>query len=144
MNALRYFLCVLAVVFFALFLPAGPVSSTKAAEGVNPLKEEMFLLDRAYKNLVDSIVLDNPRTVEAPFMDFLEAKEATEKALEAGEIKLPKNGGDMRLFREMDEQFHAKVRRLVELSKRGDMRGVRDMAHKLLNGCVQCHARFRK
>ena len=71
------------------------------------------------------------------------AKATTEAALKRGEVKLPKNSNRMKEFVHMDEQFHGKLEALIEASRKGDMKAVQDVTHKLLNGCVQCHNMFR-
>ncbi|MEK7850574.1 MAG: hypothetical protein AAB275_01710, partial [Deltaproteobacteria bacterium] len=50
------------------------------------VKAEMKLLDKAFKNLIDSLVLDTPEAIEEPFHEVHMAKANTEKALEKGEI----------------------------------------------------------
>ena len=109
----------------------------------NPVKAEMRLLDKAFKNLIDSLILNNPKAIEEPFHEVHMAKANTEAALKRGEIKLPKNSNKMKEFVHMDEQFHGKLEALIEASRKGDMKGVQDVTHKLLNGCVQCHNKFR-
>ncbi|MEK6725559.1 MAG: hypothetical protein AABY54_03285 [Deltaproteobacteria bacterium] len=109
----------------------------------NPVKVEMRLLNDAFKNLLDSLILNNPGAIEEPFHEVHRAKANTEKALEKGEIKLPKNSNKMKEFIHMDEQFHGKLEALIEASRKGDMKAVQDVTHKLLNGCVQCHNKFR-
>lgn len=110
----------------------------------NPLKEEMMLLNAAYKNLIDSLVLNNLSAIEGPVDEVLKAKEKTEAALEKGEIKLPKNNDKIKIFTEMDEQFHFKLKNLIVLSKKGDKREIQKLTHELLNGCIQCHDNFRQ
>lgn len=110
----------------------------------SPVKAEMKLLDKAFKNLIDSLVLNTPEAIEEPFHEVHKAKASTEKALEKGEIKLPKNNDKMKQFIEMDEQFHKKLERLLEAARKKDMKAVQEVTHKLLNGCVQCHNKFRK
>lgn len=114
------------------------------AKADSPVKAEMKLLDKAFKNLIDSLVLNTPEAVEEPFHDVHMAKANTEKALEKGEIKLPKNNDKMKQFVEMDEQFHKRLEHLLEASRKKDMKAVQEVTHKLLDGCVQCHNKFRK
>lgn len=116
-------------------------SKTHAA---NPLKEEMMFLDAAYKNLIDSLVLNNLSAIEGPVEEVLNAKEKTEAALEKAEIKLPKNNDKIKIFKEMDEQFHIKLTNLIVLSKKGDKHGIQKLTHELLNACIQCHDNFRQ
>lgn len=114
------------------------------AKADSPVKAEMRLLDKAFKDLIDSLVLNTPEAIEEPFHEVHMAKANTEKALEKGEIKLPKNNDKMKQFIDMDEQFHKKLEHLLEAARKKDMKAVQEVAHKLLNGCVQCHNKFRK
>lgn len=103
----------------------------------------MRLLDKAFKNLIDSFILNNPDAIEEPFHEVHKAKANTEKALEKGELRLPKNSDKIKQFIQMDERFHKKLERLLDASRKKDMKTVQDVTHKLLNGCVECHRKFR-
>ena len=117
---------------------AGEVSAPKDA-----VKHEMRLLDAAYKNLIDSLLLDTPEAIEPPFHEVHRAKMATEKALHAGKIVLPKNSDKLDEFVEMDEAFHGKLKKLLGAARKKDRKGIQDSAHEILDSCVQCHSRFR-
>ena len=132
------------ILAFCLMSIAVPGAVRAASAESNPLKEEMMLLDRAYKNLIDAIALNKPGIIEGPFQEFLNAKPKTDDALKTGKITLPKNNDRMMMFEKLDEEFHRNVKILMESSKKGDMRMVQGMAHKLLNGCIHCHANFRQ
>lgn len=113
------------------------------AKADSPVKAEMKLLDKAFRNLIDSLVLNTPEAIEEPFHEVHMAKANIEKALEKGEIKLPKNNDKIKQFVEMDEQFHKKLEHLLEASRKKDMKAVQEVTHKLLSGCVKCHNKFR-
>ncbi|MEK6814835.1 MAG: hypothetical protein AABY65_08885 [Nitrospirota bacterium] len=116
---------------------------TAPAPAESSLKIEMRFLDKAFKNLIDSLIFGNLKAVEEPFHAVHEAKVNTEKALKRGEIKLPKNPDKAREFVRMDGEFHRHLEDLLEAAGKGDSKGVQRMTVKLLNGCVQCHAKFR-
>ncbi len=116
----------------------------KAEEAGNALKEEMHLLDAAYKNLLDAILLDQPETIEKPFHAVHKAKMKTEKALHGGKIKLPKNGDQLEAFVAMDEAFHDKLVKLLGAARKKDRDAIRESAHEILDGCISCHNRYRK
>lgn len=109
----------------------------------NPVKAEMRLLNEAFLNLIDSLILNNPKAIEEPFQAVHKARADTEKALEKGEIKLPKNNDKIKEFVEMDEQFHKKMEVLLHASGKGNMKRVQETTHQLLNGCIKCHTKFR-
>ena len=121
---------------------SGLASSAPAAD--NPLKEEMRQLDAAFKNLVNDVVLGNLSAVEGHFQGLHALKERTHAALEKGEIKLPKNGGKIKLFEQFDASFHKKLERLIKASKMGDTKAVRGLTHRLLDACIRCHGVFRQ
>ena len=114
-----------------------------AAPAENAVKHEMRLLDAAYKNLIDSILLDTPEMIEPPFHEVHRAKMATEKALHDGKVKLPKNGDKLHEFVEMDEAFHGKLKKLLGAARKKDRKGIQESAHEILDSCVKCHSRFR-
>jgi hypothetical protein len=71
------------------------------------------------------------------------ARELTEKALEGGEYKLPKNPEKLATFKELDEQFHDELEKLltVATSKDGAATGIQ--VGVVLSKCSGCHAQFR-
>ena len=121
----------------------GKHSSGDSAPAENAVKHEMRLLDKAFKNLIDSLLLDTPEAIETPFHEVHRAKMATEKALKAGKVKLPKNGDKLDEFVEMDEAFHGKLKKLLGAVRKQDSKGIQVSVHDILDGCVQCHSRFR-
>lgn len=131
-----------------LFITAGlafPAFSQQHGAGVeNPLKEEMRLLDLAFKNLMDSILLNDPKGIEGPFHEVHHAKLKTGKALESGGITLPMNPDRIKSFKEMDERFHETLEGILKAAGAKDMDAVRKKTHEALDGCVQCHSMFRK
>ncbi|MDH4227608.1 MAG: hypothetical protein OEV59_07685 [Deltaproteobacteria bacterium] len=131
--------------FFTAILATSIFSfgSVEAADNA-ALKKEMQLLDAAYKNLVNAVVLNDAASIEEPFHEVHAAKAATEKALENGEIKLPKNTSKIKLFKELDESFHLEIESLLDAAKAKNEIKIRDSAKRLLDGCVKCHSIFRK
>lgn len=134
---------VISAIIMVMFVFPSIVSAQEAAPVENPLKTEMKLLDSAFKNLIDSLIFNSPKTIEEPFEEVHKAKEKTEAALKKGLIKLPKNNNKIKEFIKMDEEFHHNMEGLIEASRKGDMKKVQDITHRLLNDCVQCHNRFR-
>ena len=134
---------VISAIIMVMFVFPNIVSAQEAVPVENLLKTEMRLLDSAFKNLIDSLIFNNPKSIEEPFEEVRKAKENTEAALEKGLIKLPKNNNKIKEFIKMDEEFHHNMEGLIEASRKGDMKKVQDITHRLLNDCVQCHNRFR-
>lgn len=136
---------IVSVIAFAVLssLAAYAEEQQKSPEAESPVKTEMRLLNAAFINLIDSLVLNNPQAIEEPFHEVHKAKANTEEALKKGELRLPKNGDKIKQFVRMDEQFHRKTEAMLAAARKGNMRMVQNMTHKLLNGCVQCHRMFR-
>ena len=133
------------VIAFAFLLSAilsvGPSSPSMATD--NPLKEEMRLLDDAFKNLMDALILNKPGIIEEPFHAVHKAKEKTEAALHSGKVKLPKNHEKLEDFVEMDEAFHEKLKKLIGASRKRDMEKIKTITHDILDQCVECHEAYK-
>ena len=99
---------------------------TAPAPAESSLKIEMRFLDKAFKNLIDSLIFGNLKAVEEPFHAVHEAKVNTEKALKRGEIKLPKNPDKAREFVRMDGEFHRHLEDLLEAAGRATRKAFRE------------------
>ena len=131
----------IAAVFAALSSSATAQDTKTTAD--NPIKAEMRLLNNAFNNLINSLILNNPKAVEEPFHAVHRAKANTEKALERGDVRLPKNNDKIKQFIKMDKEFHENMEILIEASHKGDTKKIQEITHKLLNGCIGCHNKFR-
>ena len=109
----------------------------------NAVRAEMRLLDKAFKNAIDGLLLNRPEIIEQPFHEVHKAKMNTEKAIKKGNIKLPKNSNKLKEFVELDEAFHEKLVGLLKASRKKDMNAVKTSIDEILDGCVQCHNKFR-
>lgn len=119
------------------------VTVTKNNEGSSSLKIEMRLLNEAYKNLIECLILKMPEGIEDPFWEVKKAKISTEEALDRGQIYLPMENDKIMQFEEMYKQFYQKLDVLIGASRKKEMETLRDLTPQLLNGCIQCHDRFR-
>jgi len=133
----------LSVLGFASMVHAEEAGTQALSPNVSPVKIEMRALNDAFLNLIDSLILNTPDLIEEPFHKVHEARANTEKALEKGEIRLPKNSAKIKQFLKMDEEFHNKLETLIEAADKKDMKAVQDITQKLMNACVQCHTKFR-
>lgn len=109
----------------------------------NAIKAEMILLDKAFKNAIDGLILNKPEIIEHPFHEVHAAKMATEKAIKKGDVRLPKNGDKMEEFIQMDEVFHDKLRTLLRATRKKDMGEVKNAINDIMDGCVECHNKYR-
>ena len=138
----RSFKTYLVVVVAAVSMTA-PVAAN-AAE--NPLLVEMMLVNKAFRDIVSAVALeDSPAIVKAiEGLEASAAEKATAKAIKAGSIKTPKNPDKMREFKRMDDEFHDNMEALLKAAKADKQPKIRTFTKKLLDGCVKCHAQFRK
>lgn len=120
-----------------------PKNRYEASTGVSFLKIEMRVLNEAYKNLIECLVLKMPEGIEDPFQELKKAKIKTDEALKKGEVKLPVANEKIKKFEEMHRQFYTKIDAVIEASRNKEMKTLRDLTQQLLNSCIQCHYRFR-
>lgn len=150
-------------------LPNIQPETTNGYLGSSSLKLEMRILNEAYKNLIECLVLDLPEGIEDPFLEVKKAKVSTEEALKKGDIYLLSGKENTIQFKEMYEQFYQKVDVLIEASKkkdreelrrvvgrelsetvvddaswRRDTQALRELTPQLLKDCIKCHDRFRR
>lgn len=133
---------ILIAAVFAAWSSSATAQDTKTTAD-NPIKAEMRLLNNAFNNLINSLILNNPKAVEEPFHEVHRAKANTEKALERGDVRLPKNNDKIKQFIKMDKEFHENMEILIEASQKGNTEKMQEITHKLLNGCIGCHNKFR-
>lgn len=110
----------------------------------NPVRDEMIALREAYNTLIDAVLHNKPETVEEAFHKVHEKRQATEKALEAGQVKLPRNGDKMEEFVKMDEEFHATIEKAVEAANAKDMTELTKQSQAMLGSCVACHKQYKQ
>lgn len=149
-------------------LPNIQPETTTGHAGSSSLKLEMRMLNEAYKNLIECIILKMPEGIEDPFLEVKKARISTEEALKNRDIYLPRDSGNIEQFKEMRNNFYKRVDLLIEASKKKDrealrrvigrelseividdgtgqrdIQALRDLTPQLLNDCIMCHDRFR-
>lgn len=112
-------------------------------EGSSSLKIEMRVLNEAYKNLIECLILKMPEGIEDPFREVKKARIYTEEALDRGQIYLPMENDKIMQFEGLYKQFYKKLDVLIEASRKKDVETLRELTPQLLNDCIQCHDRFR-
>ncbi len=128
----------------AVFILCAHVGYAKDKAGKNPLKQEMRYLDAAFGRLLSGIALEDLSAVAGSFEGLHEYKEETEKALERGDLTLPKNNDKLRLFKQLDDNFHKELEFMLNQAKANDAKAVKASAIRLLDSCIECHRMFRK
>ncbi len=123
---------------------APPHAAEHSGSGVNPLVDEMRRLDGAFKEIVSGVALGDGEMVHRAIEGMHGAMEKTQEALHAGEVKPPKNAGKLEKFEEMDKEFHSNLERLASAAAKNDGQEMLKLTKKLMDGCVSCHAAYRK
>ncbi|MGZ3748819.1 MAG: hypothetical protein ACXVCD_15905 [Pseudobdellovibrionaceae bacterium] len=110
------------------------------------LREEMVALEEAFETIIDAVIFSNMELIKPAVVRFHKAKEKVEEAISSGRprIILPKNHDKFKEFVELDIKFHEDFEVLEKAAGKGQTRVVKDQTHKLLDGCVACHERFKK
>lgn len=136
---------ILGSILVAIAIGPSVLSQTQSRGGVNLVKEEMLILDPAFKKVIDAVVLGDLRIIKPSLADLHEAREEVEKAVKAGQkITLQKNPDQFKEFVELDDKFHEEFEILEKAAEAGNKKVVLEQTHKLLDACVVCHERFRK
>ncbi|MBI5893343.1 MAG: cytochrome c [Deltaproteobacteria bacterium] len=112
-------------------------------EAQNPVKQEMIALRTAFVALVDALLLNKLDAVEPAFHEVHKAREATEKAIEEGKVKLPQNQKRFKEFVKMDEEFHKEIETLLGAVNKNDANKIKQTTHRMLNACIACHRIFK-
>ena len=140
---IRSILC--AGILGTAFIGTVAWSQSKPEAEMNLIMQEMTALDRAFKTIIDAVVLGDMQPIVPALTVVAEARERVEKALKEGQqILLPKNQSQFREFLRLDEQFHIDLMELSKAAETGQKKVVRNYAHKLLDSCVVCHEKYRK
>jgi len=140
---IRHLFC--AGILGTAFIGTAAWSQTKPESETNLILEEMAALDRAFKTVIDALVLGDMQRIPPALKEVAEAREKVEQAIKTGQkILLPKNQSQLREFLRLDEQFHVDLEELNKSAQTDQKKAVRNYAHKILDACVVCHEKYRK
>jgi hypothetical protein len=121
---------------------APPSPSEQLPQG-NAVQNEMRLLHEAMRDTVSAIALGNLSTIPERLHAVHGARELTEKALESGTYKLPKNGDQLEAFKALDESFHTELEKLLEAASANDPVATSTALGSVMSRCEGCHALYR-
>jgi cytochrome c556 len=110
----------------------------------NPLIEEMTALDRAFRDIVSAVSLRDTDAVHKALEPLHGTMERTHEGIRTGTVTVRKNAGSIREFKRMDIAFHAKLEALGRAARHKNNKELLRITKLLLDGCVQCHAKFRR
>jgi cytochrome c556 len=108
------------------------------------VQNEMRLLLEALRNTVTAIAMSTLETIPGSLQSVDHARELTEKAVESGEYKLPKNGDKLAEFKELDEAFHGELAKLVAASQSKNAQATATQLGVVLSKCDGCHTQYRR
>jgi cytochrome c556 len=119
-------------------------SHGEATSGLDPLINEMLVLDRAFQQVVSAVALGDGEKVEKALEAMHGTMEKTHEGLHEGTVRVPKNARRQEEFVEMDKKFHLNLERLSEAGRKNDQAEMLSLTKTLLEGCVNCHRDFRR
>jgi cytochrome c556 len=119
-------------------VPPPPIPSPS-----NPLIEEMRTLDKAFRDIVSAVALNDAGSARAAIASMHGAMEKTHEGIHEGTVVLPLNGGRIAEFVERDRKFHEMLEAMDLAANRNHPQEMLRITKLLLDGCVQCHRMFR-
>lgn len=118
-------------------------SPDRVPAGITVVQNEMRLLHEAMRNCVTALAYGTLESIPETLHTVHRARELTEKALENGEYKLPKNPEKLATFKDMDEQFHSELEKLAAVATSKDGAATGRQVGVVLSKCSDCHAQFK-
>ena len=145
MNCKRFISIIIVVSFLGTCLiTISAMGQAKLSTGL-ALREEMVALEEAFETIIDAVIFSNMELIKPAVVRFDKAREKVEETIGSGpRIILPKNHDKFKEFVELDIKFHEDFEALEKATGKGQKKVVKDQTHKLLDGCVVCHERFRE
>lgn len=120
-----------------------PLHAATVQSGANPLIEEMMVLDRAFRDIVSAVSLGDTDAVHRALEPLHGTMEKTHEGIRTGTVTIRKNAARITEFKSMDLAFHAKLEALGRAAHRKNKKEMLRITKVLLEGCVQCHTKFR-
>lgn len=118
-------------------------NTATAQSGANPLIEEMMVLDHAFRDIVSAVSLGDAGAVRKALEPMHGTMEKTHTGVREGRVTLCKNAARITEFKRMDLAFHAKLEALDRAAYHKNQKEMLRITKLLLEGCAQCHAKFR-
>ena len=120
-----------------------PQDAATLQTGANPLIEEMMILDRAFRDIVSAVSLGDADAVRKALEPMHGTMEKTQVGVHAGTVTVRKNADRIAEFKSMDLAFHAKLEALGRAAHHNNQKEMLRITKQLLEGCVQCHTKFK-
>lgn len=122
---------------------ASPTSLDELPEGVNAAQNEMRLLNTSMQTILTLIANDQLGSVEAEIKKVHPARKLTVEAIQKGLYEPPQNADKMEEFEALDDKFHQNLKGLLKASKKDDLKLAAKKYGDLVQGCAECHTKFR-
>ncbi|MEO8900569.1 MAG: cytochrome c [Polyangiaceae bacterium] len=123
---------------------AATASPDRVPAGVTVVQNEMRLLQEALRNSVTAIAMGTLETVPESLHSVHRARELTERAVESGAYKLPKNGDRLAEFEELDGSFHVELEKLASAAQSKNSQATATQLGVVLSKCDGCHSQYRR
>ncbi|KJU85136.1 Cytochrome c, class II [Candidatus Magnetobacterium bavaricum] len=136
---------VLTTVFFmfaAAQLSWGHQSHEEHA--ASPLLEEMVKLNSAFTEIVSGVALGDAERVHKALQPLHGTLEKTHEGIKSGSVDIPKNKHNVQEFVGLDRKFHQDLDKLAKAATENNHAVMLKLTKRLLDGCVNCHQKFRK
>jgi hypothetical protein len=137
---------ILSLVLFPLGGPTSEALENRThhgGAGINPLIEEMVILDSVFRKVVGAVALGDGEKVRKAIHSMEGAMEKTHEGVHAGTVTLRKNSDRMKEFVKMDTTFHEKLEALAQAGEHNNQKKMLNLTKQLLDRCVECHEMFR-
>ncbi len=123
--------------------PAAAAPSAPTGPVTNPVQSEMRILNEVTRDWVTAIAQNQLDGIPAGIHKVHGAREVTDKALKDGKYKPPKAGTNVDDFIKQDEAFHDELVKLLTASKAKDLTATTKQLGVVLEGCTDCHTKYR-
>lgn len=123
--------------------PKLPTSLDDLPDDTNAVQNEMQLLNPAMQNTLTLIANDTLEGIPGEIKNLHQARRLTEEAIKQGRYEPPVNADKMDEFKKLDEAFHRDLKGLLKAAKNDDLERATTQYGKLVNGCTECHTKFR-
>lgn len=134
---------VAALLALSALLAGSALAAEPSKKALNPVQREMQLLTQAMNTMVLAVANNDLKAIPPAIHQVHEARMATEKALQRGEYRPPKNGKNLQAFIAQDEAFHDELVTMIKAVKANDLQAATKQVGVLVNGCTSCHTQYR-
>ncbi|MBF0345207.1 MAG: cytochrome c [Nitrospirae bacterium] len=107
------------------------------------LVEEMLKLDGVFHEVVSGVALGDGERVHKALENMHGTLEKTHEGVRSGTVSIPKNKQNLKEFVKLDKAFHKELEALAHAAHENNQKVMLVLTKKLLDGCVNCHSKFR-